>query len=307
MPLTKFARPSTRLVGTLLVSACLILPATAQTASPPDKAAPIDPGPVAKPASPDANGAKTSDQSGTSDGQKSGQSADRGGKDSSSSEGGGKAASSGMPQDPRMADAEAFYSARLAALHAGLTLTADQEPLWAPVEEAIRDLRKSKRMRNREQLMDLLKETPSDLLRMRSEQLVERGNAMKKLVDATRPLLEKLDDMQKRRLPMLIVGMRPERILRAAFDIRYGRVMNDPDDEASPRVSKGDERGPGGGHDEADRDEDAGMGHHHRRMHDEGYERGRNYGDDEQEGASYDTGHDNPHAMPGRRADPADD
>ena len=35
-------------------------------------------------------------------------------------------------------DAQAFMDARIAALHAGLKLSADQEKLWPPVEEAIR-------------------------------------------------------------------------------------------------------------------------------------------------------------------------
>jgi hypothetical protein len=40
------------------------------------------------------------------------------------------------------ADRAAFLDARIAALHAGLTLTADQEKLWPAVESAIRDTSK---------------------------------------------------------------------------------------------------------------------------------------------------------------------
>src|SRR5205085_10432265 len=36
-------------------------------------------------------------------------------------------------------DIEAFADARLAALHAGLKLSPDQERMWPPVEEAIRN------------------------------------------------------------------------------------------------------------------------------------------------------------------------
>ena len=37
-------------------------------------------------------------------------------------------------------DGAAFADARIAAVHAGLKLTADQEKLWPPVESAVRDL-----------------------------------------------------------------------------------------------------------------------------------------------------------------------
>src|SRR6201986_4529989 len=37
-------------------------------------------------------------------------------------------------------DRAAFADARIAAVHAGLKLTADQEKLWPPVEAAVRDL-----------------------------------------------------------------------------------------------------------------------------------------------------------------------
>src|ERR1700736_6702554 len=39
-------------------------------------------------------------------------------------------------------DRQAFSDARIAAVHAGLKLTADQEKLWPPVEAAVRDFAK---------------------------------------------------------------------------------------------------------------------------------------------------------------------
>ena len=39
-------------------------------------------------------------------------------------------------------DRAAFTDARIAAVHAGLKLTPDQEKLWPPVEAAVRDLAK---------------------------------------------------------------------------------------------------------------------------------------------------------------------
>ena len=43
---------------------------------------------------------------------------------------------------PTPEDRAAFLDARLAALHAGLELTADQDKLWPPVEQALRDFSK---------------------------------------------------------------------------------------------------------------------------------------------------------------------
>ena len=45
---------------------------------------------------------------------------------------------------PGAADIAAFGDARIAALHAGLKLTAEQEKLWPPVEAALRDLAKQR-------------------------------------------------------------------------------------------------------------------------------------------------------------------
>src|SRR5580693_5880051 len=39
-------------------------------------------------------------------------------------------------------DRAAFADARIAAVHAGLKLSADQEKLWPPVESAVRDFAK---------------------------------------------------------------------------------------------------------------------------------------------------------------------
>src|SRR4029077_10045036 len=41
---------------------------------------------------------------------------------------------------PSAADRAAFADARIAALHAGLKLTPDQEKLWPPIENVLKDL-----------------------------------------------------------------------------------------------------------------------------------------------------------------------
>ena len=43
---------------------------------------------------------------------------------------------------PSAADVGAFANARIAAIHAGLALNADQEKLWPPVETVLKDIAK---------------------------------------------------------------------------------------------------------------------------------------------------------------------
>src|ERR1700690_1923898 len=45
---------------------------------------------------------------------------------------------------PGAEDISAFSDARIAALHAGLKLTAEQEKSWPPVEAALRDIAKQR-------------------------------------------------------------------------------------------------------------------------------------------------------------------
>ena len=98
----------------------------------------------------------------------------------------------------------AFLNARLAALHAGLELNSDQEKLWPPVENAIRDFYKLvtsqwRMHRNQEQGLDLV-----DRLEKRSDAIIARGQALKKIADAAKPLYATLNDAQKERLPILL-------------------------------------------------------------------------------------------------------
>ncbi len=109
-------------------------------------------------------------------------------------------------------DRVAFLDARLAALHAGLELTTDQEKLWPPVEQAIRDFRKlvwTQREKMRESMRERIREKmhrldPVALLQLRSANMIARGESMKKIADAAGPLYATLTDEQKHRLPMLL-------------------------------------------------------------------------------------------------------
>src|SRR5260370_9124690 len=108
-------------------------------------------------------------------------------------------------------DGAAFADARIAAVHAGLKRTADQEKLWPPVETAVKEFAKLRidranaRMNaTRDDNRD--RQTPDDpvaRLRERAETMGTTAAALKKIADAADPLYKTLDDGQKRRLAIL--------------------------------------------------------------------------------------------------------
>jgi hypothetical protein len=109
-------------------------------------------------------------------------------------------------------DRAAFVDARIAAVHAGLKLTADQEKLWPPVEAAVRDFAKLRIDRANARMnagpgdanKDADKpEDPVARLRQRAEDMGATSVALKKIADAADPLYKTLDEGQKRRLAVL--------------------------------------------------------------------------------------------------------
>jgi LTXXQ motif family protein len=104
-------------------------------------------------------------------------------------------------------DRAAFADARIAAVHAGLKLNADQEKLWPAVESAVRDLVKLRldraNARANEKPDDSKPDDPVARLRERAETMTTMAAAMKKVADAADPLYKTLDDGQKRRLAIL--------------------------------------------------------------------------------------------------------
>ncbi len=109
---------------------------------------------------------------------------------------------------PNLEDMRAFADARIAALHAGLELTPDQEKNWPPFEQAAREMAKlrldritaavSARRDRQPQSND-----PADRLHRRAAAMTETGAALKKVADAVDPLYKSLDDGQKRQFAML--------------------------------------------------------------------------------------------------------
>src|SRR3954468_636124 len=106
-------------------------------------------------------------------------------------------------------DRAAMVDARIAAVHAGLKLNADQEKLWPPVEAAVRDFAKLRidranaRMNASRDGDPQKPDDPVTRLRERAESMTATAAAMKKLADAADPLYKTLDDGQKRRLAIL--------------------------------------------------------------------------------------------------------
>src|ERR1700758_4496375 len=81
-------------------------------------------------------------------------------------------------------DRAAMADARIAAVHAGLKLSADQEKLWPPVESAVRDLVKIRidRAKAREALADKpddQRPDPVTRLRNRAERMTATAAALK--------------------------------------------------------------------------------------------------------------------------------
>jgi hypothetical protein len=106
-------------------------------------------------------------------------------------------------------DRSAYADARIAAVHAGLKLTPDQEKLWPPVEAAVRDFAKLKidsanaSANSRDQAQDQQREDPVARLRTRADNMTASAAALRKIADTADPLYKTLDEGQKRRLAVL--------------------------------------------------------------------------------------------------------
>src|SRR5215216_6887453 len=107
-------------------------------------------------------------------------------------------------------DRAAFADARIAAVHAGLKLSADQEKLWPPVEAAVSEFAKLRIDRAnaridppRDDSSQAKPDDPVARLRDRAETMAATAAAMRKIAEAADPLYKTLDDGQKRRLAVL--------------------------------------------------------------------------------------------------------
>ena len=105
-------------------------------------------------------------------------------------------------------DRAAFLDARVAALHAGLRLTPEQEKAWPAFEQAYRELAATRGNRafgsRGEQSAD-----PVQRAQRNADALAARSGALKRYADAMAPLFQSLDDNQKRRFGILSRMERP--------------------------------------------------------------------------------------------------
>jgi len=124
-------------------------------------------------------------------------------------------------------DREALVEARIAAIRAGLRLTAEQEPLFIPVEETIRDMAEQRMQRwgamrerraemrgemrgmSREERREQRAEQQAerdfmDRIQMRADRAAEHAGRLGSLASAMSPLWDSLDESQQRLLPVLM-------------------------------------------------------------------------------------------------------
>jgi cell pole-organizing protein PopZ len=158
-------------------------------------------------------------------------------------------------QRPTLEDMRAFADARIAALHAGLGLTADQEKNWPAFEAATREMAKLRLDRvaaavNAHRDRQPQSNDPADRMHQRAAALTERGAVLKKVADAFDPLYKSFDDGQKRRFALL------ERMLAPREDGQQGREFRGREEpgrdgprrfEFGPRRTDLSPQAPGGG------------------------------------------------------------
>jgi hypothetical protein len=161
---------------------------------------------------------------------------------------------------PSPADRAAFAGAHVAALHAGLALTPEQEKLWPPVESVLKDLAQKREARMEERRMEREKDRadekprPDAMMRLRkgAEFMTETGADLKRLADAAQPLYDKLDDSQKDRLQSMVRHGMHERMREGFRERAWHRYAEWRDRYRHWR--DGDDDGPRGQDPDRDRD-----------------------------------------------------
>lgn len=107
------------------------------------------------------------------------------------------------------ADFAALTDARLAGIQAGLKLNAEQQRLWAPVEQAMRAMaaQRAERFAQFRSRRDDAQQQRPDLaqrLEQQAQRQTENAQRLTALANAVKPFWASLDDNQKRLLPILM-------------------------------------------------------------------------------------------------------
>ncbi len=145
-------------------------------------------------------------------------------------------------------DRAAFADARIAALKAGLELTADQAKNWPAFEQALRDLAQLRiqRIQAREAAANQQPQTPVspfDRLSQRADDMVKTSAVLKRIADAGAPLYTSLNDAQKERFKMLARILRPHHHMHAWRDGGWREGMRREGDRWGGQPWFDDERG----------------------------------------------------------------
>lgn len=129
-------------------------------------------------------------------------------------------------------DMSAFVDAQIAAVHAGLKLSADQEKLWPPVETAVRGLATLhlSHMQAMRQNQGAMAGDRVALIRTMADRLSQGADALRKLADAAAPLYATLDEAQKRRLQVL-APIGPRGMIGLGMMGSGGAMMHDGGDD----------------------------------------------------------------------------
>lgn len=154
------------------------------------------------------------------------------------------------------ADRTAFFDAHIAAVKAGLELTPDQEKLWGPAEQAVRDAAKARVAQRQKIAQEGRPADPVARLRRAADAAAARGDSLHKLADAAQPLWASLSEDQKRRLPILMHGMRSMGMQRqAAMQVPNGMPPQDGQRQRMRGMMQMQRSGaPGGGDDRGQQD-----------------------------------------------------
>lgn len=142
---------------------------------------------------------------------------------------------------PSAEDRAAFTDARIAALHAGLKLTAEQEKNWPALESALRDMAKQRQERFAARANAERPSNPIERLNLAADAMQARGAALKKVAEAAGPLYGSLDDGQKHRFMLLARMLRPH----GGMGEHHGPDGRGPGWHRD-RMGPDGERGPGG-------------------------------------------------------------
>lgn len=145
------------------------------------------------------------------------------------------------PRGPRgmtNEDRAAYFDAHVAAVHAGLRLTPDQERLWQPVETAVRDMGRQMMELRDQRRTEATPADPIDRMARMGDLATKRGQAMTRLADAARPLYASLSEDQKRRLRTLMRAPGRE----GGMMMRMGREDHGRHGGPHDRMARGDWR-----------------------------------------------------------------